>query len=93
MVLAPTRHPRNGFSRELENYTGEEAVRKPMPSGIFLCVFTLNLASNCGQLLLTRTQSLISGHYPLIIWRSDTTQNNVVPRSHNASLFTNILIL
>ena len=22
MVLAPTRHPRNGFSRELENYQG-----------------------------------------------------------------------
>ena len=38
------------FSRELKNYTGEEAARKPIPSGIFLCVFTLNLAISFGQL-------------------------------------------
>ena len=52
MVLAPTRHPRNGFSRELENYTGGKAARKPIPNGIFLCVFILNLESNYGQLPL-----------------------------------------
>ena len=35
MVLAPTRHPRNGFSRELENYQGGGAARKSIPCGIF----------------------------------------------------------
>ena len=74
MVLAPTRHPRNGFSRKLENYTGGGgAARKPIPSGIFLGLFTLNFGE---QLRATLPLIVFELARETVAWMSRRRENH-----------------